>query len=312
MKTLYDYYLKYKTTYDSLDFRKLEINLNEINELLHKYGSKFCCSTNVLFHILSINRNNIISLKSNFSLKSELTEVITNGRCIVGRRTLFENFSSDYISHKIDDYLSIEGSLAITELTSPVGSLISCIIVDILENYFQKSILQFTYEDFLQCKGQLTKLDFPKFISDRLFPIIDNSKIFVYYRSNNFNSPWNFYTVENIINSLSGATINLVIRSKDKIEKRITIDNNTNLVFPSNFYWRVALSEEMLSNQLKSIKRGRLHYIRHRIFELESNLIKLNEKKQVIEKDRDYFNFINDKKHLNSILDYYNKNKDIL
>lgn len=262
-KTLSEVLKKYLVTLkDDEEIPKLtEFDLltidDKIDKTIENYQEDFL---NMLYFKYLMFRKNDIKP----SIKTR--EVIFNGRSYISRSCLSINDCSGIFYSKNSNFTGG----CYTALIKPLGDLSSCIIIDLLEDYFNKDIFSFGNKERDEIRNNLLNISFkiPKFILSEYEKFYVNQEFFIYYPWLSFKKDWKIIKAKiknidecyNLIDVKTGKTIFLgdISYTRDK--------------------WLIALDKEMLKNQIESIKKERLNFLSERIIKLEKKIPVLEKK----------------------------------
>ena len=263
-KTLYEVLKKYLVTLkDNEEIPKLtEFDLLTINDKIDKtiknYQEDFL--NRLYFKYLMFRQNNIKP-----SIKTR--EVIFNGRSYISRSCLFINDCSGIFYSKNSNYTGG----CYTALIKPLGDLSSCIIIDLLEEYFNKDIFSFGDEERKEILNNLYKFtgfEIPKFILREYEKFYINQEFFICYPWLSFKKDWKI--------------IRAKIKDLEESYNLIDVKTGRTIFFGDMSYtrdkWLIALDKEMLKNQIESIKKERLNFLSERIIKLEKKIPLLEKK----------------------------------
>lgn len=305
--TLKDYYLKYhkkvKNIEDILNLDKKEEfdllfnNLLDKNTYINQYVKNILMNYHNRFYAYynKINESDISD--------DDGFDIICNNNFIIGYLSKFENVGKQYL-YNSDNYYN-KGLFClnnvfniINELVSPFSSLLDCIIIDLLEKYYNKTILDLVRERIeiitvddqpKYIKGFFIRRDLPKVIINDFVDILQNSEVYLYYLHDSFNKKWIIYRAKIIIITECSITVKLLDSSRI-----VEIYYHY-----SNKKWLIAFDKEMLKKQLESIKiwgikklSSNFHKSQKEVDRLESLLIK---KKKLKKEYIDNYKFEEDK-----------------
>ena len=192
-------------------------------------------------------------------------EVIFNGRSYISRSCLSINDCSGIFYSKNSNFTGG----CYTALIKPLGDLSSCIIIDLLEEYFDKDIFSFGDRERKEIVDNLlTSIRIPKFILNEYEKFYINQEFFIYYPWLNFKRDWKI--------------IRAKIKNLEESYNLIDVKTGKTIFFGDISYtrdkWLIALDKEMLKNQIESIKKERLNFLSERIIKLEKKIPVLEKK----------------------------------
>lgn len=207
--------------------------------------------SNVLEYKTGIN--NYYLFKENIYLSNDIS-VLDIGRY------LYTNYSNIY---------SITNCF--NTLINPFGSLSKCVIIELIENYFNKPLLSLSEkeEEEIENWGYTDKFYIPKIILNEYIHIFSQD-IYAYYPWKNFKNKWNLKKGF-IVDILNPSETSFITSKGEKVQfSEYSCKKDQ---------WVIALDKDMLKYQLNSIKNWRLRTLSDQIYEIEKISIPKLEKK---------------------------------
>lgn len=307
-KTLNDYYLEFRKNYADIGIRSdlMVRKYNTLIELCRNYNE-------YLFDLLKTEKLQYFLYESektntNIDIASGINEeVISLDPFIIGFPYSINNI--EYKINRLDPIVKkyadqISQSSLFFELLHPEGTLNTCIIIRLLENYYNKRLYDLTETELSECSSveynDLTRRFIPTVINSEYVNIFLNSSFYFYRINPKSSSPWIIYKVQ--IHKFKENSILL----KDIQSDRIFSIPCSKYYKKPNANLMIAFNKEMLDNQISSVKNGISKFKRDSLNLLENKLTRIENQ---IEKDKNLLKkynseFIFEEEKINNALNY--------